>query len=89
MAIEKAEFDFPYTEDGQHFLEGYWADCLDGFKKSKKCQDEVAAIAGPYFEHDFAACKDQFMAHGYAPNGKEPSFLDLGGAMENAPNPFA
>ncbi|KAL0426464.1 UNVERIFIED_CONTAM: hypothetical protein Slati_2821200 [Sesamum latifolium] len=29
------------------------------------------------------------MAHGYLSNGEEPTFLDLGFAMENAPDPFA
>ncbi|KAL0289421.1 UNVERIFIED_CONTAM: hypothetical protein Sangu_2615200 [Sesamum angustifolium] len=29
------------------------------------------------------------MVNGYPPNMEEPSFLDLGTAMENAPEPFA
>ncbi|KAL0458535.1 UNVERIFIED_CONTAM: hypothetical protein Slati_0480700 [Sesamum latifolium] len=51
-------------------------------------QDEVAKIVGPYFQNGFAACKEQFMAQGYPPAGEETSFLDLGAAMENAPDPF-
>ncbi|KAL0420796.1 UNVERIFIED_CONTAM: hypothetical protein Slati_3102500 [Sesamum latifolium] len=34
------------------------------------------------------ACKEQFLAKGYPPDGEEPTFLDLGAAMENAPDPF-
>ncbi|KAL0433689.1 UNVERIFIED_CONTAM: hypothetical protein Slati_2703200 [Sesamum latifolium] len=79
-AVEKAELDFPNTEDGQCYLEGYWADCLEGFKKSKKYQDKVAAIAGPYFEYDFAACREQFLAHGYPP--MERSLPSLTSALQ-------
>ncbi|KAL0367818.1 UNVERIFIED_CONTAM: hypothetical protein Sradi_3671900 [Sesamum radiatum] len=49
----------------------------------------MIAIARPYFKHGFAACEDQFLTHGYPPNGEDPSFIDFGAAMENAPNPFA
>ncbi|KAL0444403.1 UNVERIFIED_CONTAM: hypothetical protein Slati_2163000 [Sesamum latifolium] len=87
-AVEKAELVFPNSEDSQHFLKGYWADRISAFKKSEDYQAEVATIARPYFEHDFMACKEQFLAQGYPPDGEEPTFLDLGAAMENAPNPF-
>ncbi|KAL0309200.1 UNVERIFIED_CONTAM: hypothetical protein Sradi_5862300 [Sesamum radiatum] len=32
--------------------------------------------------------KNSLWANGYPPNGEEPSFLDLGAAMEHAPEPF-
>ncbi|KAL0430391.1 UNVERIFIED_CONTAM: hypothetical protein Sradi_0665100 [Sesamum radiatum] len=34
------------------------------------------------------ACTEQFLAQGYPPDGEEPTFLDLGAAMENAPKPL-
>ncbi|KAL0405432.1 UNVERIFIED_CONTAM: hypothetical protein Slati_3857100 [Sesamum latifolium] len=67
---------------------GYWADRLSDYKKSEEFQAEVAIIAGLYFEHGFTACKEQFLAQGYPPEGEEPSFLDLGTTMENAPKPL-
>ncbi|KAL0345712.1 UNVERIFIED_CONTAM: hypothetical protein Sradi_4402500 [Sesamum radiatum] len=82
-AVEKAELDFSNSKDGQRFLKGYWAGRISDFKKSEEYQVEVAVIAGPYIEHGFMACNEQFFAQGYPPNGEEPTFLDLGAALEN------
>ncbi|KAL0405541.1 UNVERIFIED_CONTAM: hypothetical protein Slati_3868000 [Sesamum latifolium] len=57
-AVEKTELDFPNSEDGQRYLQGYWADHLSDYKKSEEFQAEVAVIAGPYFENGFMACKE-------------------------------
>ncbi|KAL0286419.1 UNVERIFIED_CONTAM: hypothetical protein Sradi_7148400 [Sesamum radiatum] len=59
---------------------------METFKTSSKYQVELDKVARPYFEHGFAACKEQFMVNGYPSNGEEPSFLDLEAAMGNAPN---
>ncbi|KAL2228475.1 UNVERIFIED_CONTAM: hypothetical protein Sindi_1827200 [Sesamum indicum] len=76
-----ATLEFPDTVDGQHYLEGYWASCLEQFRKSEVYQREFAKIAGPYFKHGFVACKEQFKVHGYPPSGEEPSFLDISTAL--------
>ncbi|KAL0336584.1 UNVERIFIED_CONTAM: hypothetical protein Sradi_4870300 [Sesamum radiatum] len=86
--IEKTILDFSYMEEVRHFLEGYWASCIKEFKKFDEYQREVAKIAIAILDYGFKACKKQFAAQGYAPAGEEPSFLDIGVAMVNAPNPF-
>ncbi|KAL0420678.1 UNVERIFIED_CONTAM: hypothetical protein Slati_3090700 [Sesamum latifolium] len=49
-AVDKAMLDFPNTEEGQHYLKGYWASCLKEYKKFEEYQDAVARIAGPFLE---------------------------------------
>ncbi|KAL2228431.1 UNVERIFIED_CONTAM: hypothetical protein Sindi_1822800 [Sesamum indicum] len=56
-AMENAIMDFPHSEEGKNYLEAYWKSRLKELKKSKRYQQEVAKIAGPYFEHSFTAYK--------------------------------
>ncbi|KAL0291559.1 UNVERIFIED_CONTAM: hypothetical protein Scaly_2632000 [Sesamum calycinum] len=86
--IEKTILDFSHMEEVRHFLEGYWASCIKEFKKFDEYQREVAKIAIAILDYGFKDCKKQFAAQGYAPAGEEPSFLDIGVAMVNDPNPF-
>ncbi|KAL0329136.1 UNVERIFIED_CONTAM: hypothetical protein Sradi_4900300 [Sesamum radiatum] len=88
-AVEKATLKFPHTDEDRNFLEGYWASRVDGFKRSDEYRKKVVKIAIPFLDYSFKACKGQFLAQGYPPTGEEPSFLDIGVAMVNAPNPFA
>ncbi|KAL2252199.1 UNVERIFIED_CONTAM: hypothetical protein Sindi_0014600, partial [Sesamum indicum] len=87
-ALKKVVMDFPHSEEGKNFLEAYWESRLKEFKGSVEYQQEVAKIAGPFFEYGFLACKEQFQDQGYPPTGEEPSFLDLATVLDNALDPF-
>ena len=56
-AVEKAIMDFLHLEEGKNYLKAYWESRFKEFKKFEGYQQEVAKIAGPYFEHGFTACK--------------------------------
>ncbi|KAL0345823.1 UNVERIFIED_CONTAM: hypothetical protein Sradi_4413600 [Sesamum radiatum] len=40
-AVEKAVADYPHSEEGKNFLEAFWANKLDEYKKSEDFQKEV------------------------------------------------
>ncbi|KAL0408145.1 UNVERIFIED_CONTAM: hypothetical protein Sradi_1748900 [Sesamum radiatum] len=44
-AVEKTVANYPNSEEGKNFLEAYWANKIDKYKKSEDFQKEVAQVA--------------------------------------------
>ncbi|KAL0446085.1 UNVERIFIED_CONTAM: hypothetical protein Slati_1736400 [Sesamum latifolium] len=86
---EQVRKEFPETEEGKNFLETCWASRLAKHKKSIAYQKEVPLVTSPFLRFAFEACRQQFLAHGYPPPGKDTSFLDFGVVLDTAPDPFA
>ncbi|KAL0386257.1 UNVERIFIED_CONTAM: hypothetical protein Sradi_3020000 [Sesamum radiatum] len=81
--------EFPDTKEGKNLLEACWASRLAEHKRSDAYQKEVALVAGPFLRFGFEACRQQFLAQGYPPTGKDTSFLVFEVELHSAPDPFA